>query len=850
MLALLVVCVAIVVFAATTAYGQGFSDYLDTSVELDRIPSTIHAGDRVTFTGTLTSTTGSPLPDRTVWICEDDPFVPDDCIARGTTDRSGRFAISWTAEAGTVEIDFDIYAEFDGDAGYWGSQSPRQIMSVLKYGGSIVLDSIPDSAAFGEAVTFSGTLVLEGHGTEGAIVYIKDEDTFNPDDLLASAYVDGTGRFTTYWIAQDVDPTSTVEIQAVFEGNDLYRRIASPIQEMRTYAGQLPPPSTPAAGEGYMELYHSLDFGQAPLIHIVPSPDSYETVRKHIAPVQEGILQLTAMIEHAYPDGDWNVAFEVVEPGQGFVGSKPDITVNLVTSHEDEGCGVDYAGWALPTRSKPVQTVVCSLADSTNEDIGATAMHEFIHAVGVGHTFNIRGDLLCSVEDGGPTCPDLYSRSNEPSSLNLAAIVATYGTDGFTNPNNWVSYRERFTVGDYQNQRHLESPDPNYPIAGSYTGSIHADQARYEPGETILVNGFYWQPYDGQSRIIITGPNGGTVDELSVSVVGDFFEARIGGYDLPGAYAASLYDSRGWFVTSTTFHVVDGTADAESYAGFIYTDYIWYYPGEPVLIDGFYWEPYDGRSTVVVVDPDGYVVDEITVDVQDDFFAASTAGHYLPGTYVVWLFSDQPEFVSGTAFHIVDLAAVAATSTYSGSVYADSIEYHPGETVLVGGYYWDEQYYASSTLLIMGPDGDVVDELHVTGSDFEVTAGEYHLPGIYTALLYDHQDNLVASYAFRIIDVTATNQYDGLLFTDYIWYYPGEPVLIDGFYWESYNGPSTVTVLDPDGYVVDELTVGVKDDFFVAGMAGYYLSGAYAVWLFNDQGEFVSSTAFHVLDDG
>ena len=430
------------------------------TITLDSLPDVVYVGEQVIFTGTLTSG-GAPLSGSTVTIREDDPLVPDEYLAEGVTDQSGRYFILWTAEAAIREVDFDIYAEFrptiewaSGDTymnfDAYFSQTPRQTMSVIKYGGSLILDDVPARAAYGDVVTFSGTLRLDGHNPEGSIVYIQDEDLLNPDDLLVSAYVDGEGRFETAWIVEDVDPDSTIDIQAVYESNSMYYRMASPIQHLRAYHGPPAPPQpdpSPAGGDGYMELYHALDFGQSPRIAIVPAPASYDSVRKHIVPVQEGILQLTAMLEREYGAGDWSVEFDVIEPG-GRAAVKPDIILNLVTSDEDDGCGVDYAGFAqVRPMVDPMPTTVCSLDHTTDAQIGSTAAHEFVHAIGVGHTFNIPGDMMCSVEDDyGETCPGVYNKSTIPSVLNLAALVAIYGTDGFQNPNNDIIYKTRLAT--------------------------------------------------------------------------------------------------------------------------------------------------------------------------------------------------------------------------------------------------------------------------------------------------------------------------------------------------------------------------------------------------------------------
>ena len=328
-------------------------------------------------------------------IYEDDPFVPDQRIGTTRTDINGYFAVWWTVEAGLVETDFDIYAVFDGDSEYSRERSPNQNMRVLKYGGSITLDPIPRAVAFGDPVKFSGTLRLDGGNTQGAIVYIKDEDPLDDDDLLATAWVDDTGNYTTSWLAASTEEDDVSDIYAVFEGNDLYYRMTTcddgytfdfgggcaDTRKMRTYEDNTRPAPSPPSGDGYMELYHSLDFDRPPRVMIAPSSDAYDEVRHHILPIQEGITLLNSMLEKEYPGGNWDVTFEIITPGRLFV-DKPDIIVSLVTADEDSECLTDYVGYALISPIKPVHTTVCSL-DRSDSGIGATAAHEFIHAMGV-----------------------------------------------------------------------------------------------------------------------------------------------------------------------------------------------------------------------------------------------------------------------------------------------------------------------------------------------------------------------------------------------------------------------------------------------------------------------------------
>lgn len=627
--------VVLAAFAFAPAYG------LSSTVSLDPIPDRTYTGDKVTFTGTLTGG-GYLLPDRTVYICEDDPLWPDDCLASGTTNSAGRFHIEWTVRDGMVETDFDIYAKFNGDNRYDSDQTPRQEMSVYeRRGGLLVLDPIPDSAWFGEVVWMSGTLSLNGRSPEGAIVYIKDEDTFNFDDLLASAYVNASGHFTTYWIAQDVDRDNTIDIQAVFERDSTHRRLATSIQKLSV--SDLPSPApTPASGDGYMELYHSHSFDRAPRILIVPSPDSYDAVRKHITPVREGISLLTTMLEQRYAHGDWDVDVRVVEPG-GRVGFEPDIFVNLHTRDDDSGCGVDYAGWARIT-GIPVQTTVCSL-DGPDSDIMSTTMHEIIHAIGVGHTFNIPNDMLCSVEEGSETCPDRRNESTIPSELNLAAVVALYGTDGFQNPNNDITYKERFTLGGYQNGGIMVS-QPEQDMSDLYhTTTIFTDSDQYKEGEVILVDVTYTGAYGESLSLYLADQDGNVMDTMPVvydAVIEDFFL----GLHPAGTYTVWLYDEHDWVEGPSI--VISGVDDAV-----IYADYIWYHPGESIHLDGFYWGSYNGWSEILVLDPLWDTVVHMDIEVVDDFFGVHIDGHYVPGRYLVLLYDDSGNLAASTAFHIL-----------------------------------------------------------------------------------------------------------------------------------------------------------------------------------------------------
>ena len=442
-----------------------------TSLVLDAPPRSAYAGDIVEFTGRLTAG-WYPVEGAAVEIKEDDPLVPDQLLGRGLTNADGEFSVAWVVSAGLVEIDFDVYAEFDGNAAYGKSQTQRHEVSVLKRGGDIRLDPFPPSSAEGDMVVFSGRLELDAHSPEGARVYIMDEDPLDPDDLLATAYVEADGGFAAGWFASKVDVDRVADVYAVFEGDDMFYRQTTcddgPTLGFGGACRDTVPLSVqgargaPAEWDGgsggprggaapHMDMYYSLDLDDPPHIAIAPSPDDHDRAMRYIAPVQEGIIMWTSVMESRY-GGQWGVTFEIAEPGDPFFTKRPDVVVNLVSHEGDSGCLGEYLGWAKVYEDPPlpVQTLVCTTSAKRPvpaADAAATAAHEFIHAMGLGHAFNKRGDLMCSVEDGQATCPGSALESSTPSDLNTGAVAEMYGADGFANPNNPVQYKSRFYGG-------------------------------------------------------------------------------------------------------------------------------------------------------------------------------------------------------------------------------------------------------------------------------------------------------------------------------------------------------------------------------------------------------------------
>ncbi len=425
-----------------------------TKLILDPINiSSALVGEEVLFTGTLTSF-GNPVSGVTVSIQEDTPILGDGLFAEGTTDSDGKFSIKWKIRwTDPFEKTLEMYAKFTGNSKYYSDQSENQSLDVLKSKTWITLNKIPSSANVGEFVTFTGTLQFEKGNTEGAIVYIKDEDFLTRDDLLTTAWVDSDGSFSAAWLAKKNDPNNAIEVYAEFKGDRFFSRsttCGAGCSDTQKIAIDPTPISYPAIGpEEYLELYYALNFEKTPHVAIVPSPDSYEQVKGAIIPVKEGVLMWSEPLIEKF-GGMWNVEFEIVSKDSAFFNKKPDVVINLVTEEDDRKC-LHWGGYVrVYLNRNPVNTVVCVDSDPVIGNYNResrTAAHEYAHAIGLGHAFNIAGDLMCSIENGRRTC---IGGASSPTEFNLAAIIALYRNDGYLLPNNNISGGVKFNSADYE----------------------------------------------------------------------------------------------------------------------------------------------------------------------------------------------------------------------------------------------------------------------------------------------------------------------------------------------------------------------------------------------------------------
>ncbi len=648
------------------------------------------------------------------------------------------------------------------------------LLAVLSFGTvygqepELALDPPPYRVSTGDVVTFSGMLAPAGVSPEGTTVYIT---CGGGDIVLTGAPVDGTGRFTVDWTVawnfwpyanEDGNRYALCGIVALYEDDAVSEGYAavyggdaanypdsldSVMYTMYIYRHPLAPESTADAPDGYAEfLYPALDFWQAPRVLIMPSSDYYDEVRMHIIPAMEGIIQLTAMLEREYGGGNWDVSFGVLDREWSFDDIREsDIIVNIVTDREDPLCGVDHSGQARNDDTRPIAIKVCSLERYSNEQVRATAAHEFMHAIGLGHTFNIAGDRMCGIENGTHTCNAAYSKSYWPSDFNLAAIVAAYGTDGFTIPNHGITRGERFTFEDYQNQNHLGPPQgQDRPELGYYPdGNFYPERWEYGSGEEVFLHGSHPEGYGGAATVTIFGPHGDIEDTLRVGVVDGHFAIHLDGYDLPGTYFVEIYGHRGGHALSSSFDVVEDPSG--HYVWVVSADVIRHYSGSAIQISG-YGPRSDHGSSWIRMSVDGNVVaDNLPVYPVAGRFAVDMAdyvrGPYRSGHYLVELYVDgEPRAFS--TFTLVGSGTAGAGATVSntdgssvpGCEVANEcfvphmVTIGAGETVTWTNDDGVAHTVTSGVLADGGPDGMFDSGSFAPGTEFSYTferAGEY-----------------------------------------------------------------------------------------------------------------------------
>ncbi|MCZ6583198.1 MAG: hypothetical protein O6761_08535 [Thaumarchaeota archaeon] len=192
-------------------------------LSLNKIQTPVYVASTLLFSGKLTNANGYPISGATVYINEKD-FGTYERIASDTTNSQGYYSVSvqaknWDASTGSAS---DIYAYFPGNSQYGSSKTYEQDVNVVKYNSKITLNVNPTTVNVGDTVYFSGQLLLDRGNPAGTTIFLKDNDPFDLDDLLARAVVRSDGTFSGTWIAKEVEKTdrriTTFMVDILFVG--------------------------------------------------------------------------------------------------------------------------------------------------------------------------------------------------------------------------------------------------------------------------------------------------------------------------------------------------------------------------------------------------------------------------------------------------------------------------------------------------------------------------------------------------------------------------------------------------------------------------------------------------------
>jgi len=111
------------------SYGLSGGSKSVTTIELDKIPSSVHVGEYVTFTGKVLEN-GKPLPYALVQIKKKDPLdaIPIENLVDARTNSDGKFNIRWKATADYLFKDLNVYAVLTYVDGSY--RTPSQTLTV------------------------------------------------------------------------------------------------------------------------------------------------------------------------------------------------------------------------------------------------------------------------------------------------------------------------------------------------------------------------------------------------------------------------------------------------------------------------------------------------------------------------------------------------------------------------------------------------------------------------------------------------------------------------------------------------------------------------------------------------
>ena len=354
--------------------------------------------------------------------------------------------------------------------------------TVAVYNGS---EALPSS----QVISYSDDVFLTSKKYPAYLVeftYLSDQDNRQVRAIEVGTVIENKAYFVSYYASDDRGFSQFLPVaQQMIESFEL-----NEAKRTRGVAGTMPSP-----GSQYLEL--SYDEWRSDNINVLllVNPDTEEQTSRYVEEVENAINSWSQVLKQysGNPNAwNFNVSTSVgylssVEVGPG---RQPDLVIELAGDPEGAiGCEEGFVGVAPPhpyelTIPVTVHVLTSCLDSQTGELIEypeevvySTALHEFAHALGLGHAFNMNDDLMCSAEvdtNGNlvPTCETFQTDVEEISEADVAALVYKYGIDGFEPPNT-----------------ELRGPRPFYEVgisneAPAITGEV---QNFTEPSESQVV---------------------------------------------------------------------------------------------------------------------------------------------------------------------------------------------------------------------------------------------------------------------------------------------------------------------------------------------------------------------------
>lgn len=160
----------------------------------------------------------------------------DTFLGSDITDSDGRYSITWIADAPETR---PIFSVFEGSFSYSDARSEVQIQveeetpqdqpAEMQYHPTEISIPVSSETAYeGDIIAINGKLSDDGNAVANALIYIKDEDPLDADDIISTVITDSEGRYSFNWIAEFKDPFDNyVELYAVFEGSQYYSSVRS-----------------------------------------------------------------------------------------------------------------------------------------------------------------------------------------------------------------------------------------------------------------------------------------------------------------------------------------------------------------------------------------------------------------------------------------------------------------------------------------------------------------------------------------------------------------------------------------------------------------------------------------------